>query len=167
MTSGPEFDKAREMAMAYIGIDRNKSSGRVRRNLLQKGLDPSLADQAVRYYQELDYINDRRAARKVAARYQGRRLRSQRAMVDVFIQNGIETHLAREAAASLDPDPVTASRLCLAHFDRPQDGDQAAMMKLLARRGYPSGLARDVIRSLMKNDGQTKPGPDLDEDYEP
>ena len=147
-----EFEKARELAVNYIGIDRYKSSGRVRQKLLDKGIDAALADRVVDYYRALDYIDDHRAARRVAARYLGRRLRSQRAMTAVFIQNGIEAGLAREEARALDPDKLTARKLCQAYYDRPGPEDEMAMMKLLARRGYPSALAREVIRALIKED---------------
>ncbi len=152
MTRTPEFEKARELAVAFIGIDRSKSSGRVRRNLIKKGVEPSLADQVVAYYREIDYINDGRAARKIAARYQGRRLRSRRAMVAVFIRNGVAVPVAEKEASRLDGDQETALSLCLSHFPRPRREDELAMMKLLTRRGYPAGLSRETVRRCLEGE---------------
>lgn len=150
MIRTPEFEKARELAVAFIGIDRSKSSGRVRRNLIQKGVEASLADQVVSYYQDIDYINDQRAAKRIAARYKGRRLRSRRAMSSVFIQNGIPAPVAREESLRLASDQETALSLCQAHFPQARREDELAMMKLLTRRGYPAGLSRDTVRRCIE-----------------
>lgn len=143
-----EFEKARQLAIAYIGIDHSKSSGRVRQNLLKKGVDPKLADEVVDYFIVRDYIDDRRAAKRVAARYKGRRTRSKRAMVQVFIQNGVDIAVAKKIAEDLPDDRETALLLCRAHIPNPTKDDDMTLLKLLARRGYAIGLSRDIIAAL-------------------
>lgn len=152
MTLDPAFEKARQLAVAYIGIDRFKSSGRVRNKLLQKGVEPDLADRVVNYYIDLDYINDLRAAQGIARRYQDRHLRSRRAMVAVFIRNGLDPSVAQKAALDLEEDAITALRLCRLSFDHPGPEDEEAMMKLMIRRGYPASLARRITRACLKGE---------------
>lgn len=149
MSSCQPFEEARKKAAAFIGIDRSKSSGRVRRNLLQKGVDPRIASQVVDYFREIGYINDQRAAEAVAARYRGRKTRSRRGMMAVLIQNGIEPKVAEQFVLRLDEDRDTAAELCRHAFPDATPEHEVELMKLLTRRGYPAGLARGVIRELL------------------
>ena len=144
------FEEARQKAAAFIGIDRSKSSGRVRQNLLKKGIVPKVADEVVDYFIKIDYINDQRAAAAVAARYHGRKIRSRRCMKDVFIRNGIDADVAGQYVLRLDEDRETATRLCRHAFPDASPGQETEMMKLLTRRGYPAGLAREVIRNHLE-----------------
>ncbi|HHW93048.1 MAG TPA: RecX family transcriptional regulator [Clostridiaceae bacterium] len=144
------FHQAREMAVAYIGIDYSKSSGKVRDNLRKKGVADVLAEQVIEYLKSIDYINDHRAARRVARRYEGRRLRSRRAMVYVFIQNGIDFDIANDEANRLPDDCETALQLCEATFSEREDVEDVDIMKLLTRRGYHTTIAREVIRKFKK-----------------
>lgn len=149
MSSSPAFEEARGKAAAFIGIDRSKSSGRVRRNLLGKGIDPGIADQVVDYFTGIDYINDERAAAAIAARYGGRRIRSRYGMMAVLIRNGIEAKVAERFVLGLGQDGDTAAELCRHMFPDPSPEQEMKMMKLLAQRGYPAGLSRQVIRSYL------------------
>ncbi|NLA96320.1 MAG: hypothetical protein GX838_05725 [Clostridiaceae bacterium] len=143
------FEEARKKAAAFIGIDHSKSSGRVRRNLLRKGVDPKTADQVVAYFMGIGYIDDERAAAAVAARYHGRKTRSRRSMIAVLIQNGIEPEIAERFVLHLDEDHDTAAQLCRHVYSDPSPDQEMEMMKLLTRRGYPAGLAREVIKNLL------------------
>ncbi len=158
--SSPTFDHAREIAVAYIGIDHSKSSGRVRDNLKKKGVDEKTTEQVIEYLKSIDYVDDRRAAQRVARRYRGRRLRSKRAMVYVFLQNGIEMDVAKDVADSLEDDRSTALELCESMYPSPDPSLEIDMMKLLTRRGYHAGLARDVTKSYLKSSRE-----DADDDY--
>ncbi len=150
MIESMEFHQARETAVAYIGIDHSKSSGKVRDNLRRKGVDDKTAEQVIEYLKSIDYIDDRRAARKVARRYQGRRLRSRRSMVCVFLQNGVEGEIAESEANALPDDRDTALELCEATYSGREEVDDVEMMKLLTRRGYHAGIARETIREFRK-----------------
>ena len=152
MSDPAAFEAARQKAVAFIGIDRSKSSGRVRRNLLGKGVDARLADQVVRYFIDIDYINDERAAAAIVARYRGRKLRSRRAMQAVLIRNGVEADVAARFVKQLEEDKLTASALCRAVFPDAGPDQEIELMKLLTRRGYPAGLARAVIRDHLAED---------------
>lgn len=149
MSREAAFEEARIKAAAFIGINRSKSSGRVRRNLLGKGVEPAIADEVVRYFTEIDYINDGRAAQAVASRYQGRKTRSRRAMLQTLIQNGIDTEAARRFVEGLEDDQTTALELCRHLAPVIEEGRLDQAMKELVRRGYPAGLARDTIRKYL------------------
>lgn len=146
-----DFESIREAAVTYIGIDFYKSSGSVRRNLLKKGAPESLIEDVIRYLQEIDYIDDFRAAQRVASRYRGKRLRSRRAMTEVFCRNGIEYEDAKRAASALGTDEDTALELLVVSFSVPADAsDITAMRKLLFRRGYSEGTVRRAIDSFFE-----------------
>jgi len=149
VTSSPVFDKARETAVAYIGIDRFKSSGKVRDNLRKKGVDGKTADQVIEYLRSIDYIDDRRAAQRVARRYTGRSLRSKRAMFQVFLRNGIPSDIARDEAEALVDDRDTGLQLCRASFAVPDREQEPLMMKLLTRRGYAPDISRAIVRRFV------------------
>lgn len=149
----PEFEAARETAVAFIGIDHAKSTGRVRQNLMKKGVSRELADEVIAYLEAIDYVDDRRAARRVARRYRGRRLRSRRAMVDVFLRNGIARDTAWAAAEQLASDETTARQLLDATYDVVTEANRTDALKLLSRRGYALYVAMDAVRdALTTND---------------
>jgi regulatory protein len=146
-----DFESIREAAVTYIGIDFYKSSGAVRRNLLKKGAPEALVEDVIRYLQEIDYIDDLRASRRVASRYRGKRLRSRRAMIDVFRRNGIEYEDAKRAASALDDDEDTAFELLVASFSTTADAtDINTMRRLLYRRGYSESTACRAIDSFFE-----------------
>ncbi len=151
MIDSDAFHRARELAVAYIGIDHSKSSGRVRDNLRKKGVDDKTAERVIEYLKSIDYIDDRRAARRVARRYKGSRLRSRRAMFYVFLQNGIDREIAEDEAKALDDDRNTALELCDAMYAGREEVDDLDVMKLLTRRGYHAALALDVIKEFRKS----------------
>ena len=151
MIDSDAFHRARELAVAYIGIDHSKSSGRVRDNLRKKDVDDKIAERVIDYLISIDYIDDRRAARRVARRYQGSSLRSRRAMFYVFLQNGIEREIAEDESKALDDDRNTALELCDAVYAGREEVDDLDMMKLLARRGYHAALVLEVIKEFKKS----------------
>ncbi|MGI6616983.1 MAG: regulatory protein RecX [Saccharofermentanales bacterium] len=146
-----DFESVREAAVTYIGIDFYKSSGSVRRNLLKKGASEALIEDVIRYLKEIDYIDDFRAAQRVTSRYRGKRLRSRRAMIEIFRRNGIEYEDAKRAASALGADEDTALELLEASFSVPAEAsDFSSMRKLLFRRGYSEGTARRAIDSFFE-----------------
>jgi hypothetical protein len=72
-------------------------------------------------------------------------------MVGVLIQNGIEPRVAEAFVLRLDKDRDTATQLCQQVCSDPSPDQEMDLMKLLTRRGYPAGLAREVIKNLLES----------------
>ena len=135
--------------MTYIGIDFYKSSGSVRRNLLKKGASEALIEDVIRYLKEIDYIDDFRAAQRVTSRYRGKRLRSRRAMIEIFRRNGIEYEDAKRAASALGADEDTALELLEASFSVPAASISHRCVNCYFGR-YSEGTARRAIDSFFE-----------------
>lgn len=148
MSSSEEFDSCRERAVAFLGLDRNKSSGRVRQKLQQESYDPDIVEAVIAYLKEIDYINDERAARYICRRYTGKRLRSRRAMQYVLNVAGIEHAVSVKIADTLSEDEESSQALLEAYY-RTSIPEYSKAMRLLARRGYSAYVSNKAVKKFL------------------
>ena len=148
MSLNQEFEECRERAVLFLGLNYNKASGRVRNKLLQETYDPDNVEAVIDYLKEIDYINDERAAQSVARRYTGKRLRSQKAMLYVFREAGVEDGVAKRVAADLLADEDSSLDLLQAFYRKAPPSYEKAM-RLLARRGYSAYIAARAVKQYL------------------
>ncbi len=145
------YSKARESAVRYIGLDKGKSSGKVRDSLVQKGYAPSLASEVVQDLIVLGYINDEKACAKIARRHQGKKAKSRSYMLSLFTQQGVERRVAETYLDQLPSDEVSLQEI-LEGYEAELDGGakEARLMRRLQTRGYNYGQIKTSIRRLKE-----------------
>ncbi len=148
MSLKQEFEECRERAVLFLGLNYNKASGRVRNKLLQENYDPDIVERVIEYLIEIDYINDDRAARSVARRYTGKRLRSRKAMLYVFREAGVEDEVGKKVSADLLADEDSSLDLLRAYYRKSPPSYEKAM-RLLARRGYSAYIAATAVKKYL------------------
>jgi regulatory protein len=124
--------------------------------LKRRDVPDSAAGEVLDRFAELGYVDDEAFARAwVDSRHAGRGL-ARRALTYELRQRGVSDDVAREAVDTLDADAERETARALVRRRlaslRGQPADVAArrLAGMLARKGYPSGLAFAVIREELQ-----------------
>jgi regulatory protein len=131
--------------------------------LRKRGIPDDAADDVLGRYTEVGLIDDAAFARAwVESRHHGRGL-SGRALSAELRRRGVADEEIRDAVAELSPDAEVAAATCLVqqrlagtrgHSPEVRTRRLAGM---LARKGYPAGLAFRVIREALEAEGTDPP----------
>lgn len=136
--------------------------------LVRRGVPDDVIDRVLDRYTEVGLIDDETFARMwVSSRHTGRGL-ARRALGHELRQRGVDNDVVAEAVSALDPDTERETARALVRrrlrgLDRqPPDVAVRRLVGMLARKGYPSGLAYAVVREeLAARDAEISA--DLDE----
>jgi regulatory protein len=136
--------------------------------LRRRGVPPQVAEAALGRLAGVGLIDDTTFARMwVESRHHGRGL-ARRALSAELRQRGVAEDDVRGAVAQLSPEQeeAAARRLVAAKLaataGRPLAARVRRLMGLLARKGYPAGLAYRVVREALEQEGTDPAGSGLD-----
>ena len=133
-----------------------KTRGQLADALRKREIPDDVAEEVLSRYEEVGLIDDAAFAEAwVESRHRGRGL-ARRALATELRSRGVDSEVVAEAVAQLDPEQEAATARALverklrstAGLDR-----QVRMRRLggmLARRGYPEGLAMRVVREALE-----------------
>ena len=128
--------------------------------LRRKGVEDEVADEVLGRFEDVGMIDDALFAQMwVTSRHRGRGLAG-RALSQELRRKGVDDSSIAEAVATLDPDQE--ERTARALVDRrlrttaglPTDARVRRLAGLLARKGYPAGLAFRVVKEALATEGQ-------------
>jgi regulatory protein len=181
--AGPEADP--EAVARLICLRMLTAAPRTRAQLAEalrrRGVPGGAAAAVLSRFAEVKLIDDAMFARAwVDSRHRGRGLAS-RALRAELRQRGLATDDIQAALAELDPEQELATARDLVERRLPSTADvptPARMRRLvgmLARKGYPAGLAYRVVREALECETGRNPGiirdpddlPDPDDHTEP
>lgn len=152
---------ARQSAISYIGIS-NKSSGKVREYLLQKGYSPDISEQTVHSLIEDGYISDAKVAASILRSRSGKKGEGKSLLFRRLLQAGISESVAREAISGNMEDResilIFIQENILPTFsddlltDRIQFAKwyQKSMRKLISK-GFSGELSADSLRNSIRD----------------
>jgi regulatory protein len=154
---GPEAD-AQEVARKIL-LDQLTGQARSRAELAgklaRKGVPDEVAERLLTRFEEVGLVDDEAFARSwVQSRQPGKGL-ARRALAQELRRKGIPDEVARAALDEVDPDDeVESARALVRRKLRSSPGlePNTAIRRLtgmLARKGYPSGLAFQVVREEL------------------
>jgi regulatory protein len=162
---GPEADP--ESVARKILLDQLTGQARSRKELadkLAKKLVPEeIATRLLDRFEEVGLIDDAAFARLwVESRQSGKGL-ARRALAQELRRKGVADEVAREALDEVDPeDEAAAARALVAkklrsmtRLDTPTKTRR--LVAMLARKGYPPGLAMSVVREAVRADEDEMP----------
>ncbi|WP_199701074.1 regulatory protein RecX, partial [Jiangella rhizosphaerae] len=137
--------------------------------MARKGVPEEVRDGVLDRFTDVGLVDDAAYARAwVESRHAGRGL-ARRALGYELRKRGVEPAVADDAVETLDPEQeeATARALVAARLPSTRRLDPVARTRrltgLLARKGYPPGLAFRVVREALEADGVD--GMDLPDDY--
>jgi regulatory protein len=124
----------------------------------RRGVPDEAAESVLDRFTDAGLIDDAAFARAwVESRHQGRGL-SRRSLSAELRQRGVDTDDISEAVEVVDPEQevATARRLVerklAASYGQPHDTRVRKAAGMLARKGYPSGLAFRLIREVIEQE---------------
>jgi regulatory protein len=149
---------AREICLNLLTM-RPRTRAELRTGLLRRGVAEDVADQVLGRLDEVGLVDDAAFAEQwVRSRhtYQGM---ARRALSAELRRKGVADELAAEAVSTLDSETEEArARELVRKRMRAMGGveEVAAIRRLvgmLARKGYPEGMAYRVVRDELRNAG--------------
>jgi regulatory protein len=127
--------------------------------LRRKGVEEEVAERVLGRYTEVGLIDDEAFARAwVQSRHTGRGL-ARRALAAELRQRGVADETVKDAVEELAPEQEesAARELIAKRLPATRGLDPAKrtrrMLGILARKGYPGGLAYRLVREAMEAEG--------------
>ena len=128
--------------------------------LRKKGIEDDVAEEVLGRFTEVGMIDDAVFAQMwVTSRHRGRGLAG-RALSQELRRKGVEDEDIAEAVATLDPEQEAATARAL--VDRKlrstrglaTDARVRRLAGMLARKGYPAGVAFRIVRDALADEGE-------------
>jgi len=150
--------RAREVCLQLLTL-APRTRAQLAAALRRRGIPGHVADPMLARFTDAGLIDDAAFARAwVESRHYSRGLAA-RALSAELRQRGVDDEEIREAVAGLGPDAevdtarqLVASRLAATRGQRPE-ARMRRLAGMLARKGYPPGLAFRVIREALEAEG--------------
>lgn len=158
---GPEADAegvARKILLDQL-TGRARSRAELAAKLAKKGVPTDVAERLLTRFEEVGLVDDEAFARAwVQSRQVGKGL-ARRALAQELRRKGVDDRVAQEALDEVDPDDeLEAARTLVRRKMRSVerlDRDTAVrrLTGVLARKGYPPGVAIRVVREELETAG--------------
>lgn len=152
-------ERAREICLRQLAI-RPRTRAELATALRRHGIADEVAAEVLDRYSEVGLIDDAAFARAwVTSRHHSRGL-ARRALGSELRRRGVAAEAVGEALAELDgqTEAETARALVVRKL-RTTRGEPAAVVRrlvgMLARKGYPAGLAYRVVKEVLAEDERT------------
>jgi regulatory protein len=148
-----EADLAREICLRQLAV-RPRTRAELAQALARSRIDADVITEVLDRYDEVGIIDDAAFARAwVSSRHSGRGL-ARRALAGELRQRGIAGDLVGEALETLDEEQEAATAQALVDGKlRTATGPPEAVFRrlvgMLARKGYPAGLAITVVKDAL------------------
>jgi regulatory protein len=147
-------ERAREICLRLLAI-RPRTRTELAGALRQRGIPADVAAEVLDRYDEVGIIDDRAFARAwVTSRHYGRGL-ARKALAGELRRKGVDNDAVGDALAELsqDTEAATARDLVERKLRTDRGGQPEALFRrlvgMLARKGYPAGLAVRVVKEAI------------------
>lgn len=163
-SEGPGSEEAARAICLRLLTTGPRTRAQLATALRKRGIPDGVAESVLSRFAEVGLIDDAAFARAwVESRHHGRGL-ARRALSAELRQRGIPDGEVRSAVGLLGPQDelATARRLVAkrvpASRGKPMPARARQLMGMLARKGYPAGLAAQVVREALEQDQETSAG---------
>lgn len=136
-----------------------RTRAQLRDKLAARQVPDDVAEAVLDRMEEVHLVDDAAfSAEWVRSRHAGRGL-ARRALTVELRRKGVDDDLVRAAVDELDPETErsTAERLVVRKLRTTRGMDRDARIRrlagMLARKGYPAGVAFDVVRQALADEG--------------
>ena len=159
---GPDadpFEVAKTIVAKQLGYGP-KTRSQLRDVLRRRGIGDDAAESALDRYAELGYVDDAAFSSEwVESRHAGKGL-ARRALQHELVRRGVDTETVRSAVDALDPETERATAVELVRRKLPAtralapDVRTRRLVGMLARKGYPPGVAYAVVREVLGSEAE-------------
>jgi regulatory protein len=153
-TTAELHERAREICLRQLSF-RPRTRAELAAALRQRDIPDEISDAVLDRYDEVGIIDDAAFARAwVSSRHHGRGL-ARRALADELRRRGVDGEIVTEALDDLDP--ATEAETARDLVDRklrtmgsaPPDAVFRRLVAMLARKGYPAGVAIGAVKDAL------------------
>jgi len=151
---------AREICLRQLAV-RPRTRAELATALRRRGIDDDVAAEVLDRYDEVGMIDDEAFARAwVTSRHHSRGL-ARRALAGELRRKGVDSEAVGDALDELDPqtEEETARALVARRLRVERTGTPEARFRrlvgMLARKGYPAGLAVRVVKEALAADEES------------
>jgi regulatory protein len=147
-------ERARQICLQQLAV-RPRTRTELAAAMRRRGVAADVAAEVLERYDEVGIIDDRAfASAWVSSRHHGKGL-ARRALADELRRKGIAAELAEEALDELDGEvEANTARELVRRRLRGERGQPEVLFRrlvgMLARKGYPAGLAIRVVREALE-----------------
>ncbi|HUR15006.1 MAG TPA: regulatory protein RecX [Mycobacteriales bacterium] len=160
-------EQAREICLRLLAAGP-RTAGELATRLRAKGVPDEVATEVLTRFADVGIVDDALFARMwVDSRHRSRGL-SGRALSQELRRKGVDDAVVREAVGELDPEEEVATARSLvrrklgATRGLTTEARVRRLAGLLARKGYPAGLAFRVVKEELEAEGADVPVLDTD-----
>ncbi|UUU25329.1 recombination regulator RecX [Streptomyces sp. DSM 40750] len=162
-SSGDPAERARAICLRLLtGTPRTRKQ--LADALHKREIPEDVADEVLSRFEEVGLINDSAFADAwVESRHHGRGL-ARRALAQELRTKGVDSALIDEAVSQLDSEQeeTTARELVVRKLRSTRGLDRDRRLRrlagMLARKGYPEGMALRVVRQALEDEGEDTEG---------
>lgn len=147
-------ERAREICLRQLAV-RPRTRAELSAALTQRGIDDEVAAQVLDRYGEVGIIDDQAFARAwVTSRHHSRGL-AKTALASELKRKGVDAEAVGIALDQLDPEAEAETARALVERKLRSDsgrdpaGTARRLVGMLARKGYPAGMAFRIVREAM------------------
>lgn len=150
-------DTAREICLRLLTI-RPRSRAELAQALERRRVEDAVADAVLGRLTDVGLVDDVAFAEAYVASRQGRRALGRRAITHQLHRRGVDQEVAAEAVSAIDSEAeLAAARELVAIRLRGTEGQPSPVRArraagMLARRGYPPGIAARAVREALELD---------------
>jgi regulatory protein len=143
-----------------------RSRAQLAAKLAERGADPALADRVLDRFEEVGLVDDTAFAEVLVRSQRSGRGLARRALAHELRRKGVDDETARSTLDGIDDDAERelarglVERKLRSLRGLPHDKQVSRLTGLLARKGYPGGLALSVVREAMAADIELDREPD-------
>lgn len=153
-------ERAREICLRLLDI-RPRTYIELAEALTKKDIPDEVINEVLDRYREVGMIDDGAFARAwVSSRHRSKKL-SRRALSSELRRKGVDTELVDEALEQVDGDSERAAARALVEKRLRSMGSAAPdavfrrLVSMLARKGYPAGVAVGVVKEVLAEQAET------------
>jgi len=153
--AGMTEDAARQILLARLA-DQPRSRYELAEWLARKNVCDAIAEPLLNRFEELGLIDDVAFAQMWIESRQRTKGLARRALWMELRRKGIDDEISRTALDAIDPETerqgahrLVQKKLRSLHGVSPQT-QQRRLLSMLARKGYPSGMAYDVVHDELQ-----------------
>lgn len=154
-------EQAREICLRLLAV-RPRTYIELAEALTKRGVPDAVIGEVLDRYREVGMVDDAAFARAwVTSRHRTKRL-SRRALSQELRRKGVDTELVDEALEQVDEDSerdaaraLVDKRLRGMAASVPPDAVFRRLVGMLARKGYPSGVAVSVVKEALAERADT------------
>ncbi|HHU53534.1 MAG TPA: hypothetical protein GXZ43_05610 [Clostridiaceae bacterium] len=144
----------RQRAIKYIGIDRGRSYGQVKK-ILENSFpeeateNPQLIDLVIQDLIDEQYLDEYLCGRRIIKRHSGRAQKSKEYIRQLMLRQGIGERTITDLLLEIEDDRITAEAYRIIKQAEWEISNPEKVMRHLSSRGYSTGICREIVRKWL------------------